>query len=145
MQNKFMKKRIESMLDEYYTALGLERDNSRHREQVQARAAMMVALKKYMTASASGRVFGLDHATALHHGKKHEANMKYWDGYAHKFKLARRMCHFGLGFKTLNAKLDAVREEIEKLRTLERKLIQNLKDYEQLQIQDDEHKGQAVC
>ena len=64
-----MNSEIEQVIREYYDLLGLEYSKSRVREQVQARAAMMVALKKYKPYSVVGRAFDMDHATVIHHCK----------------------------------------------------------------------------
>lgn len=112
-------------------------DRSRLREQVQARAAMMVALRKYKTCALVGRVFDMDHATVIHHEKNHEGNMLSWDGYEEKYRIAESMCDQTIRYKTLEAKLTSIRSEIRRLQRVEEAMMdrvriinENRKDHE---------------
>lgn len=123
-----MTSEIEQVITEYYDLLGLELSKSRVREQVQARAAMMVALKKYKTYSVVGRAFGMDHATVIHHVKNHEGNMSTWDGYSDKFDIAKAMCAKTIKYQTVQAKLNSVRHEIKRLQRIEFEMMKRVKE-----------------
>lgn len=115
------------VIDEYYNLLGIVQNNSRKREQVQARAAMMVALKKFKTCSAVGRLFGMDHATVVHHCKNHAGNMATWDGYHEKYDVAEAMCAKNITHRTVQAKLDSIRNEIQRLQEVEKIMMSKVK------------------
>lgn len=116
-------KELKMIIHEYYQVLDMIPDRTRHREQVQARAAMMVALKKYRPYSVVGRAFDLDHATVIHHCKNHEGNMLSWDGYEEKYKVAEAMCDRSIRYKTFQAKLKSIRAEINRLQEMEQAMI----------------------
>lgn len=122
-----MNSEIEQVIREYYDLLGLEYSKSRVREQVQARAAMMVALKKYKPYSVVGRAFDMDHATVIHHCKNHEGNLATWGGYAEKFDIAKAMCAKTIKYKTVQAKLKSVRHEIKRLQRIEFEMMKRVR------------------
>ena len=135
--DKFKKEKIEIIIDQYYRLIGLERDDkTRHREHVQARAAMLTALKKHMPFSAAGKFFGKDHSSVIYHYYNHDANMEYWPGYASRFKDAERLVRLGLEMKDTQARIRVIDREISKLQTAKESLLEIIKDYEQLQIQN---------
>ena len=118
---------VKVVVDEYYQVLGMHPDRTRQREQVQARAAMMVALKKYKPYTTVGRAFGLDHATVIHHCKNHEGNMVTWDGYEEKYKIAEAMCDRTIKYKTIQAKLQSIRTEIKRLQRMEEAMMEKVR------------------
>lgn len=120
-------KDIKVVVDEYYQVLGMHPDRSRQREQVQARAAMMVALKKYKPYTTVGRAFELDHATVIHHCKNHEGNMISWDGYEEKYKIAEAMCDRTIKYKTIQAKIKSIRNEISRLQRMEKAMMEKVR------------------
>jgi|GEM_PF-4344824 hypothetical protein len=119
-----MNSEMKSLLAGYYLELGLTPSRTRMKEQVQARAAVMVALRQYTTTTAIGKLFDMDHSSVVHHCKKHDANMVYWKGYAKMFEIAKKHCKT-LRYKSRQAKLKTVRLEINRLKRLERNLIEN--------------------
>ena len=122
-----MKDEIESLIKEYYRVLKITPNKSRKAEQVKARAAMMVALRKYSTTMTIGDVFGVDHSTVVHHSNKHKDNLKFWTGYKSCFITAERMCSVTIKYKTTQAKLKSVRTQISRLRRMENELQETLK------------------
>ena len=119
-----MNSEMKTLLAGYYLELGLTPNRTRMKEQVQARAAVMVALRQYTTTTAIGKLFDMDHSSVVHHCKKHDANMVYWKGYAKMFEIAKKHCKT-LRYKSRQAKLKTVRLEINRLKRLERNLIEN--------------------
>lgn len=137
-----MEEELESIIADYYSALGFDIElNSRKSEQVKARAALMTAMSEYKMVSHIGRAFGMNHATVLHHKRKHESNLRFWCGYKEKYEIAKRMCTYTLRFKTIQGKLRRVKMEIKSLQRLESQLNETIKKYEQLQVQNNQHKG----
>lgn len=135
--NELRKERIELVLRQYYKSLGIERnDRSRLREQVMARAAMIVALRKYLTCSDAGRVFGKDHSSTSYHTSNHKVNITHWPGYAEVYKEAERLCQVGLELEDTAARIELIDNEIEKLQTIKQNLIKIIQEHEQLQVQD---------
>jgi len=122
-----MKDEIESLIKEYYRVLKITPNKSRKAEQVKARAAMMVALRKYSTTMTIGDVFGVDHSTVVHHSNKHKDNLKFWTGYKSCFITAERMCSVTIKYKTTQAKLKSVRTQISRLQRMENELEETLK------------------
>jgi hypothetical protein len=122
-----MKDEIESLIKEYYRVLKITPNKSRKAEQVKARAAMMVALRKYSTTMLIADVFGVDHSTVVHHSKKHRDNVRFWTGYKSCFITAERMCSVTMKYKTTQAKLKSVRTQISRLRRMENELQETLK------------------
>ena len=122
-----MKDEIESLIKEYYRVLKITPNKSRKAEQVKARAAMMVALRKYSTTMTIGDVFGVDHSTVVHHSNKHKDNLKFWTGYKSCFITAERMCSVTIKYKTIQAKLKSVRTQISRLQRMENELEETLK------------------
>lgn len=122
-----MKDEIESLIKEYYRVLKVTPNKSRKAEQVKARAAMMVALRKYSTTMTIGDVFGVDHSTVVHHSNKHKDNLKFWVGYKSCFITAERMCSVTMKYKTTQAKLKSVRTQISRLQRMENELEETIK------------------
>ena len=65
------------VLKAYYQEINVIPNGSRTLDQVFARSAMMVAMRKYMSLHQVGKVFGKNHATIHHAGRKHEENMDW--------------------------------------------------------------------
>ena len=135
-----MEEQLKLILEDYYTVLKINPSKRRHKHLVQARAAMMVAMRKYTTTKVIANIFDMDHSSIVYHSKMHDANMLSWAGYEKKYKLARRMCNSTLRFKTMAAKLKSVRGEIVRLKKTEELIVNQFKnrDYGKLQIQDNE-------
>lgn len=122
-----MKDEIKNLINEYYRVLKIKPDKSRTAEQVKARAAMMVALRKYTTTMNIGQAFGVDHSTVVHHTKKHKENLKFWTGYKSCSITAERLCKLTMKYKSTQAKLKSVRTQISRLRWMENELKETLK------------------
>lgn len=137
------KAEFDILVKEYYITLKLYRDRTRRKEQVQARAALMSALKKYMGVTEIGRLFEMNHATIINHTKKHGFNKVSWPGYEEKYDIASAMCASMFKFKTIQGRIRSVEKEIQRLNriksVLETQLTNQLKSAsnEQLQIQND--------
>lgn len=69
------------VLKEYYNEIGVIPNNTRQIDQVFARSAMMVAMRKYMTLKQIGRIFGKDHSSVCHAEKKHKENFDWSEMY----------------------------------------------------------------
>ena len=52
---------LTTLLRAYYEEIGIVPNGTRQEDQVFARSAMMVAMRKYMTLMQIGRIFGKDH------------------------------------------------------------------------------------
>ena len=114
------------LIDEYYSVLKITPDKSRKAPQVQARAALMVAMAKHMTKTAVGQIFGYDHSTIVHHEGQHEANLFSWGGYKDRYLLAERMCDTHLKYNTIENKLTSIKVQIKRLERLAENLKQEL-------------------
>lgn len=77
------------VLSAYYESIGIIPENSRKLDQVYARSAMMVALRKYMTLHQVGRVFGKNHATIHHAVKNHDNNHSWSEMYRFYYQTAK--------------------------------------------------------
>ena len=113
-----MNSEMKTLLAGYYLELGLTPNRTRMKEQVQARAAIMVALRQHTTTTAIGKLFDMDHSSVVHHCRKHNDNLLYWKGYSKMFDLAKKYCRV-LNYKSKQAKLKTIRLEINRLKRLE--------------------------
>lgn len=83
--------KLGEVLEAYYESIGIIPENSRKLDQVYARSAMMVALRKHMTLHQVGRVFGKNHATIHHAVKNHEQNHKWSEMYRFFYQTAKEV------------------------------------------------------
>ena len=79
------------LLKDYYDEINLIPNDSRETEQVYARSAMMVSMRKYMTLMQIGRIFDKNHATIHHAVKNHEINHDWSELYRFYFSTATQM------------------------------------------------------
>ena len=79
---------VSIVLKEYYETIGIIPRNTRELDQVDARSAMMVAMRKYMTLHQIGRIFGKNHATIHHAVKNHEQNHNWSEMYRYYHSIA---------------------------------------------------------
>jgi len=121
-----MNDEIKRLQEEYYATLDLTPNTSRKAPQVQARAALMVAMAQHMTKTEVGKSFGRDHSTVVHHTGQHEANLFSWDGYEDKYLLAVRLCNTHLRYNSIESKLKTIRIQIKRLEGLAENLKQEL-------------------
>ena len=117
---------IKRLQEEYYATLNLTPNTSRKAPQVQARAALMVAMAHYMTKTEVGKSFGRDHSTVIHHQRQHEGNLFSWEGYEEKYLLAVRLCSVHLQYNSIEEKLTTIRIQIKRLEGLAENLKQEL-------------------
>lgn len=117
---------VKLIIDEYYKTIGIIRSARRHSYQVKARAAIMVALREDLSLNRIGRLFEMDHASVLHHERKHEANMKYWDGYAENFKIANGLVKAATKRLSYQARLAGVKAQIKYLEKMKETLIEKI-------------------
>lgn len=82
---------LSKLLTEYYDEINLIPNDSRETEQVYARSAMMVSMRKYMTLMQIGRIFDKNHATIHHAVKNHEINHDWSELYRFYFSTATQM------------------------------------------------------
>tara|TARA_B100001059_G_scaffold77361_1_gene75038 strand:- start:9044 stop:9493 length:450 start_codon:yes stop_codon:yes gene_type:complete len=82
---------LSKVLTEYYDEINLIPNDSRETEQVYARSAMMVSMRKYMTLMQIGRIFDKNHATIHHAVKNHEINHDWSELYRFYFSTATQM------------------------------------------------------
>ena len=81
---------IDSLVNLYYKRIGVEKTNKgREHKDYKPRAALMVALSEISTATSVARYFGRRHCSVLYAKKRHETNMKFWDGYADLYFVAK--------------------------------------------------------
>tara|TARA_R100000315_G_scaffold62410_1_gene43813 strand:+ start:1000 stop:1398 length:399 start_codon:yes stop_codon:yes gene_type:complete len=132
-----MKSRVKKVMDEYSKAVHVDiRKKRRQVYVVQPRAALMVAMSKEMPVVEVARAFDMNHATVLHHKRKHLGNLDHWVGYKDKYEIARAMCDAWLRRERIERAINRVNNKIESLQDVAKKLNQRLNN-EQLQIQDD--------
>jgi hypothetical protein len=79
------------LLKTYYEEIGVIPNNTRQVDQVFARSAMMVAMRKYMTLKQIGRIFGKDHSSVCHAKKKHEENFDWSEMYRFYYSIAKQI------------------------------------------------------
>tara|TARA_R110000782_G_scaffold79933_1_gene158469 strand:+ start:204 stop:653 length:450 start_codon:yes stop_codon:yes gene_type:complete len=82
---------LSKVLKEYYQEIRIIPNNTRQTDQVFARSAMMVAMRKYMTLHQIGRIFGKNHATIHHAVKNHENNSNWSEMYRFYHANAKQM------------------------------------------------------
>ena len=134
-----MESKVQHMLDEYYKELNVTPNyNSRLQHQVKPRAAMMVAMTKEMSVTGVAKSFNMNHATVLHHSRKHLDNLHHWDGYKENYKLAASLCDVWLKREKIETAISRVNNRIKRLQGVAEQLNQRLKN-EQLQVQNNEH------
>lgn len=123
-----LKEQIEQVISDYYESIGIEPNyTTRKSDQAQSRAAMMCALRDTLTATAIGKLFGKDHATVLHHRKAHEGNIESWNGYIHKYEIARSMVNVNLRSRTVLSQINRIEGEIKRLNESAEKLKKSIK------------------
>jgi len=119
---------VKQVVDDYYNSIGVEPNyNTRKAEQAQSRAAIMCALRDTLSATAIAKIFGKHHATVLHHKKSHEANISCWEGYNHKYEIARSMVNVNLRSKTVQSQINRIESEIQRLNESAEKLKNSIK------------------
>lgn len=79
---------LSKVIEQYYNVIGIIPNNTRQEDQVFARSAMMVVLRKQMTLHQIGRIFGKNHATIHHAVKNHEMNYNWSEMYRGFFEAA---------------------------------------------------------
>jgi len=114
------------IIDEYYNALKITRSKRRYAYQVKAKAAIMIALREELTLTRVARLFDMDHASVLHHERKHSSNMEYWDGYAENFKIANNLVKSVSGRLSYQARLAGVKAQIRYLEKMRKTLIEKI-------------------
>jgi hypothetical protein len=82
---------LSDILEAYYYEINIIPENNRKLDQVYARSAMMVAMRKYMTLMQVGRVFGKNHATIHHAVKNHEQNHQWSAMYRFFYDVAEKI------------------------------------------------------
>ena len=131
-----MKKRIDKVMREYSKAIHVDIKSKRRLAYiVQPRAALMVAMSRDMPIVEVARAFGMNHATVLHHKRKHLGNLDHWLGYKDKYEIARVMCDAWLRRERIEQAIKSVNNKIESLQGVAKELNQKLNN-EQLQVQD---------
>ena len=129
------------LLKLYYHILGLKPNQSRKAEQVKARAAMMTAMRQSgLKLHHIAEIFGSDHSTVVHHTRKHEANIKFWDGYEDKYSIASGLCGVSIRDRAIKWKIRNLNATIKRLSGMKEELEKQLNEenHEQLQVQDNE-------
>lgn len=131
-----MKKRIDKVIREYSKAIHVDIKSKRRLVYiVQPRAALMVAMSRDMPIVEVARAFGMNHATVLHHKRKHRGNLDHWLGYKDKYEIASAMCDAWLRRERIEQAIKSVNNKIESLQGVAKELNQKLNN-EQLQVQD---------
>ncbi len=131
-----MKKRIDKVMREYSKVIHVDIKSKRRLAYiVQPRAALMVAMSREMPVVEVARAFGMNHATVLHHKRKHLGNLDHWLGYKDKYEIAKAMCDAWLRRERIVQAIETVNNKIESLQDVAQELNQRLNN-EQLQVQD---------
>ena len=94
---------LSRVLKEYFEDISLIPNNTRQLEQVYARSAMMVAMRKYMTLMQIGRLFGKNHATIHHAVKNHDTNHEWSELYRFYYSTATQ--------KLLDCSIDKIQSD----------------------------------
>jgi hypothetical protein len=110
-----MNSEFKSLFKEYYDILGFEYNKSRVTKQVQARAAIMTEMSKYIGANATAKAMKSDHATVCYHKKRHKENLKYWVGYAKMHDIAKTICSVYFSQQEIEDKIKTIEVQIKKL------------------------------
>lgn len=82
---------LSNVLSQYYDYIGIIPNDTRQEDQVFARSAMMVVLRKQMTLHQIGRIFGKNHATIHHAVKNHEDNHNWSSMYRSFYEAANHI------------------------------------------------------
>lgn len=82
---------LSNVLTQYYDYIGVIPNDTRQEDQVFARSAMMVVLRKQMTLHQIGRIFGKNHATIHHAVKNHETNFNWSEMYRSFYEAANQI------------------------------------------------------
>lgn len=82
---------LSQVLETYYEEIGVIPNNTRQTDQVFARSAMMVSMRKYMTLHQIGRIFGKNHATIHHAVKNHQVNYDWSEMYRFFYATANQL------------------------------------------------------
>lgn len=126
---------LSNVLAQYYDFIGVIPNDTRQEDQVFARSAMMVVLRKQMTLHQIGRIFGKNHATIHHAVKNHEMNFNWSEMYRSFYEAANRIVNnnpitshhlqnraqadltrYKLKVLELEAELDSINTELLKVR-----------------------------
>lgn len=84
---------LSKVLMQYYDYIGIIPNDTRQEDQVFARSAMMVVLRKQMTLHQIGRIFGKNHATIHHAVKNHEVNHNWSEMYRSFYEAAKEILY----------------------------------------------------
>lgn len=115
------------LLKEYYHILKLKPDKSRMADQVKARAAMMMAMRDNgLKLAHIAQVFDIDHTTVVHHTKKHESNLKFWDDYKRRYLIAQGLCGYSIKKKAMKWKIKNLSATISRLSKMKQELEEQL-------------------
>lgn len=116
------------IIDHYHQVINIKPDGTRYAEQVKAKASMINALCKYMTKSSVARVYKHNHATIIHHIRKHEGNMVSWPGYKENFEIASNITSKAHLTKSRASKVEGLEAQIEFLEK-QKSMIENKINY----------------
>lgn len=79
-----------SAVDSYYSAIGMQPEDTRKSEQVRARNAIGVALLQWADSQEQvANILRRDRSTVAHMMLNHENNLQYWKGYAELYEKAK--------------------------------------------------------
>jgi len=121
-----MKESAKRLVDDYYRVIGVTPEKGRRRPQVAARAAMMVAMRKYLSLSVIGSLFDAHHTTVIHHSNKHDANMRWLDDYKSYYDAARYLCSATLGKQEESIKVRIIDNQINNLKRIKKEIINSI-------------------
>jgi hypothetical protein len=127
----------------YYDSIGLSyKPVGRGIMYSQPRQAFGVALSQRIGYALTAKVLEKDRTTLNHYGKCHEMNLESWDGYAEVYDNAKYVVDTLFDGTAKTDRIDFINAQVSEL-LREKFLIQN-SFYEQLQIQNHQHSGEAV-
>lgn len=116
------------IISHYHELINIEPDGTRHAEQIKAKAPMINALCSYMTKSGVARVYKHNHATIIHHIRKHEGNMVSWPGYKENFEIASSITRRAHASQSRASKVVSLEAQIEFLEK-QKSMIKNKINY----------------
>jgi|TARA_R110002049_G_scaffold178751_5_gene345855 hypothetical protein len=121
---------VKETVNKIYETLGIARSNSRKRINVQARAAISVALKPYCNTYEIGEAVERDRSTCSFYTSKHFTNMDYWPGYSDIYNTAKEVVDNVLEDYMLASHLDYINDRMDTLEKTRKSLLKRLKKEE---------------
>jgi len=118
---------VQETVNTIYDTLGIAKNKSRKRINVQIRAAISVALKPYCSTYEIGEAIERDRSTCSFYSSKHFTNMDYWSGYSDIYYTAKEVVENTLEDYMLTGQLKSINSRINALEETKKSLLKRLK------------------